>query len=219
MPYKRRRRRRRRTGIKSQVYKNKRKLTMLSKAMEMKHLDGTGTLATCDTSGEKLWLNQVDQGDLPESRDGKKIQARRIFIRGYISNTNGTPADGIMRIILVRRKDAGGNTFDVDNIDRGLLYNDTSGGYTVLSNMNTRNAHNYDVLLDETFGYDTTQYSQIPFKIVKKLNHQATYTLAVTVDDADCSKNALFLFCFTNQATEANAPSVVYEYRYSFLDA
>lgn len=215
--YRNRRRRRRRTKkTTKQVYKNKKDLKVLKKLIEPKFLDGTSTMSQITTaSSHVLLLNDIDQsagGEDIQTRIGRDILARRIFVRGYMQNTNGTPADGIMRILLVRYKDSKGEQIATNKV----LYNE-QGATTVNGFLNVDEARHFDVILDTTFGYDTSAHTLIPFKYKKKLNHVVRYNSSTGTYDM-IEKNSLWLIAITTQATAANAPDLVLEWRYSYLD-
>ncbi len=198
-----------------QVWRNKRKIKMLSKAMELKLYDtDTVTMANVDTAGHADFLNSIAQGNTEHTRDGNECLLRKIKIRGYIQNTNGTPQDGVMRLLLVRYKNQMAATLTIGR----LLQNTNSAISTVNTFRNPDYTEQIVVIDDTSFGYDTTQYSQIPFKMEKKLNSENKWDSAGGAT-GDCLLNGLWLVAVTNQATTANAPSIVYEARTSFCDS
>lgn len=207
----------RKSKISKQVYKNKRLLKKLSNNIEYKYYDGNCGLTTIPNTGDQHCLNVVDNGDLYNQKEGREITSRRIMIRGYVNNNNGTPADGVLRIMLVRYHHAKGATLTVPDV----LYNDGAAATSVNSMINMENKRQFDIIADTTFGYDTTQHTQIPFKIKKKLDHKVIFNTERTsgTSAADIELNSLWFLAITNQATEANAPSITAEYRYSFCDA
>lgn len=199
-----------------QIWKNKRDLKKIKRGISYKWYDANCALTTVPNTGDQVCLNPINCGTGYNNRKDRNIQARRIMIRGYINNNNGTPADGVIRIILVRYKECNGASLTMGT----LLYNHGTAAFTVNSNKNMDHKQDFDIICDTTFGYDTTQHTQIPFKIVKKFDHEVVYNSDSTsgIDHTHIEENSLWFMAITNQATEANAPSITAEYRYSFCD-
>ncbi len=200
------RKRRRRNGM----GKVKSDIKWLKKNIEFKFLDGVQTAQTVDSTGKVVSLNSIAQGITEITRIGNELTARRILITGFISNRNGTPADTVARIMLVRDRYPQ-NTLALI----GEIINSAGTSITnELRNMDFK--ERFKVMVDYRFSMDTLGHSLIPFKILFKLNHQVKY-----VDNtADVPQtNNLLLVTMSTISAGANAPTAVYDFRYSYCDS
>ncbi len=213
-----RRRRRGRKSMRSQVFKNKRDLKRINDSIEYKFFDLAKVTVVCDstvTTGITL-LNPVPGGTagvLLQERDGNEVHATRIKVRCVFENDNGTPADGIARILLVRKIDTDRTTAPTTEV----ILNQTDATATTTSFRAMSFKENYKVYWDHTFTYDTTQHSLIPFIINQKLDHQTIWTSATGTIGA-LQQNGIFLICLSTAAAGANAPSLSIDSRFSFTD-
>ncbi len=206
-------RRRAGRGIRRQVFKNKKALKRLNEQIEYKMIDLIRSTIVGDDDGNFLSLALIAVGDTASGRTGEKIYARRIMIRGHIHNDRGTPEDGTIRLLLIRKKQTGGVAVALQDV----LRNENSGTSTLFAMRNPHNAHNLVVYYDETIAYDTSQHTNIPFKIIQKLAHTQQYNTTTGVETA-LESNGIYLMAIGDQATAANAPGVTFEARYSYTD-
>ncbi len=204
---KRSHRRRRRKGI----GKVKRDIKWLKKNIEFKFADIQGTAISASVAGIITPLNLTAANDNVNGRSGQEVTARRIAIRGIINNTNGTPVDTIVRIILFRELRVNGVLPTLSNV---LL---RSGAVIVNSWRDMTHKSNIKILFDTTFTMDTLTHSLIPFKLIYRLNHTCEYT-GTTAVIAGMQANGMFLVALSEVATGANAPTVSFESRFSYVD-
>lgn len=219
--YKKYRKRRYKKGnyLKRQVYKNKSQLQTLNKAIEYKYQDVAVTTQGIHTTATFHCLNaSITQSVTGQhSRIGNQLTAKKIRIRGVINNSHGTPADGVLRLILVRYKTASGRT----PVFTDIFQTKSVGGdvSTILSFRNTEHMKDFDVMIDTTFAYDTVAHTQIPFKIVRKLKHNVEYNdTATTGAVTTIESNSLWLVALSNHADEPDSPLIGLEWRYTFSD-
>lgn len=188
--------------------------------VETKFKDGATTVTNIHTIAQRVLLNDtIAKGDNRHTqRIGRSLHAKKIFVRGYINNNNGTPTDDIIRVLLVRHKDSQGT--DINTAYTDLLYNMTVTSYGVLSNRNINHTRDFKVYLDTTFAVDTTGHSYIPFKIVQKLDHEVVYNeSADTGAIATIEQNPLYLIFIGIKADDTtNNPRATIEWRYTYND-
>ncbi len=205
-------RRSRRRFRKNGLRKVKKDIKWLKKNIEFKFKDLTVTNQDASNAPTLLLLNGVANGPLVVERTGDELTARRIVIRGKIENTNGTPVDTIVRIILFRERRVNGVVPVLGDVLAA------TGTAAVLSWRNMDDKNNIKVMFDTTFTMDTTQHSLIPFKLIYKLNHQTLYS-GVGTGVSSIQTNGLFLVVISEVAAGANAPTVDFTSRYSFVDS
>ncbi len=205
--------RKRRSGLKSQVYKNKKSIKRLNQAIEYKFFDGATVEVAVNSTGTVTYLNTIAEGITNHTRTGGKITFRRVLIRAIFENDNGTPADGVARILLVRKIANEGASPSIATI----LYNHNDDATTVTSNRNMERAENLKVYFDHTFAYDTLLHSEIPFKISQKLNSNCEYNGATGVVGT-CIDNGLYLVALGTEAAGANAPVIQLDWRVTYCD-
>ncbi len=206
------RKRKFRKKTKRGLIKVKKDIKWLKKNIEFKFLDTVDTNISASLAGTITPLNLVGQEVGSSNRIGDEITARRIAIRGKIENTNGTPVDTLVRIILFRERRVNGVLTPLSEL---LSF----GGASIpLAWRQMRNSDNIKVMFDTTFTMDTLTHSLIPFKLMYKLNHQVRY-LDATATIAGLQTNGLFLVALSEVATGANAPSMDISVRYSYVDS
>lgn len=203
-------RRRRRGGI----GKVKRDIKWLKKNIEFKFKDTAASAVDAGIAGVITPLTLMIQNDTESGRDGQEVTARRIAIRGVIKNINGTPVDTIVRIILFRQINNVG--FVLPLISSVLAITGTPDIVNSWRNMQDKN--NTKVMFDTTFTMDTLTHSLIPFKLMYRLNHTAKYKGATAIV-GNIVTNGLFLVVVSQVTSGANAPTVDFEARYSYVDS
>ncbi len=160
-----RRSRHRRRFRQNGLGKVKKDIKWLKKNIEFKFADTTTTNIDASLAGTVSSLNLIAQGDTVDTRIGDMITARRIVVRGKIENTNGTPVDTIVRIILFR-------TLRNNGVLTPLTELLAFGGSSIpLAWREMEDSDNIKVMFDTTFTMDTLTHSLIPFKLMYKLNH------------------------------------------------
>ncbi len=206
------RRRKFRTKTKKGLAKVKKDIKWLKKNIEFKIADTVTTNISVSTTGTITPLNLIKQDIGTDERIGSEITARRIAIRGKIENTNGTPVDTLVRIILFRER-------RVNGVITPLAELLSFGGASIpLSWRQMQNSDNIKVMFDTTFTMDTLTHSLIPFKLMYKLNHQVRYGgVASTI--ASLQTNGMFIVALSEVTAGANAPSMDLSARYSYVDS
>ncbi len=199
---------RRRRFKKNGMKKVKKDIKWLKKNIEFKARDISTTQADLSLTGSSTRLNLVGQGDTSSSCDGNQVTSRRILIRGFVRNANGTPVDCVCRIIVCRQKVTNGQALDI---------NDVVETTTVNSVRELSLAQNIVVYADETFGMDTTGHALIPFKFMFKLNHQCRYN-GTGGTESDLESNGLSIIGISTVAGGANNPDMDFVSRYSYVD-
>ncbi len=199
-------RRRRRNGL-SKVKKD---IKWLKQNIEFKFIDTQSDAATDNTGDITVFNNNIAAGPDVDERSGEEITSRRIFIRGFIHNDRGTPADGTMRLILFRQN---ASLVSLPSVNEIL---DSSGTIATNRMRNMDNKEDIVVYADHTVAYDTLAHTLIPFKFMFKLNHQVKYTVPTVVVP---QWNTIALLAISSQATTANAPGVALTARYSYVDS
>ncbi len=191
------------------VKQNARDIKWIKKNIEFKFVDTSISLADVNTTGATHTLNLVADGPLENERSGEEITSRRLMIRGFFQNDQGTPVDCIVRMVVWRQKSVIGVTPTVGH----LL------GSTAVNNFrNMDRKENIVVYLDDTFAMDDAQHRLIPFKFMKRLNH------TVRFDGAGGAANNLFYnglnISFMSTVTgTTNAPLINLIARYSYCDS
>lgn len=192
--------------------KNYKDLKFIKKAIEVKFIDEVLSNQHLNTTGTINHINGVAQGDAQDERAGRKVQSRKIKIRGYINNDRGTPEDAVCRMMLVRVKQP-------KTLGTGLALLDLVKTSSVNSFYTPDGDNRFQVYFDHTFAMDTTQHSLIPFKITQKLNHEVLYTETTTgATETDIARNAMYLVYWSTVAGTTNDPVVNMTVRYTYVD-
>ncbi len=214
MPRHYRRKRKRGNFLKKKVYKNARVIKQLSRAIEYKFFDSAQTADGMDTTGATVVLNAMLQGTTANTvsvRDGNKVQARRLTIRGLMRNINGTPTDTVVRIIIFRAKNQ-------NNANQTIALLTEDGATNVNTMLRDVHKKRYQILADKTFSMDTAAHSIIPFYFTHKCNTVVTYN-GNAGTFADIEDGAYYIGYFGISAAGANAPTIDFSARFYFLDA
>jgi len=206
MPRLHKRKRRRNNGL----GKVKRDIKWLKQNVEFKFHDVAGTVTELDSTGSITPLNVIAGGSTDNTRVGSMITARRILILGHVTNNNGTEADTVCRLVLVRDRypqSVAPTIADIFNSAGSNLVNQ-------LRNMELK--ERFKIMLDYRFGMDTLGHSIIPFKILFKLSHVVKYT-DESADDPET--NGLYLIGLSTVPAGANNPTMAFDSRYSYCDS
>ncbi len=202
------RHRRRRNGL-SKVKKD---IKWLKQNVEFKFKQFNFNDIGVDTGGDMQLLNGIAQGDTLDTRNGDEITARRILIRGFFDNSNGTPTDCLVRIILCRQLLGKASTPTMNDIL------DTSASDPINRAKNMDNKTDWKIYADHTFAMDNSTHSLIPFKMIYKLNNVVHYNTS-GVTSAQIETNGLYLLTMSTVTAGANAPTYSCTSRYSYCDS
>ncbi len=208
MPKRKSTKKRGRTSVKSLNQRVKK----LERLPEWKYADEYVSLIDINTTGVVTFLNGVAQSagaSTHDTRIGDNIQCRKIKMRGYFHNNQGTPEDCIIRLMFFKSK-------DVSNTQPGtgqILVNQD-----VISMRAFEELYNVKVDYDETFSMDTLQHTIIPFKYIKKANFKTTFD-GPTAAIASCEQNGYFMLCMSNIVGATNCPQLTIRWRTYFTDS
>ncbi len=188
---------------------NAKEIKWLKKNVEFKFKDTTFNDLDVNDASTTQTLNLIADGPLVDERDGEEVTARRLMIRGFFHNDQGTPVDCIIRMIIWRQISVLGVTPVLGMVNLSL---------DVDSLRHMARKENVVVYLDETFTMDTTQHSLIPFKFIKKLNHKARFQ-GTTGTQSDLFRNGINISLVSTVNGVANDPLVNFTARYSYCDS
>lgn len=169
----------------------------------------TGTDA--NDAGDITALNQVNQGDGTESRDGSQFRMKSLEMRYTMKLDPNDTEDRVGRVIIFLDNDPNGSTPNFSD-----LLDDTT--VPTLSPRNLDNRHRFIFLYDKIF--DLCQNGQTSFtdKIYMPLDHKVLFTGA-TATAANGKKNLLYA-CFMSDYPNASAndPDYRYHSRIRYID-
>ena len=206
-------RKRKRKGKKSlaaQVRSNKAVLDGLRSGTEKKYRTQVSGNYDVNTTATVIPLTGLGQGNTRITRMGTQAQLRKIFIRGYISNTHGTPQDCLVRLMIFKVEQPN-LTLPVMT---AILESFDINGLTNLNNMD-----NHQIVYDHTFAMDTSLHSVIPFKWSKVFNHKMTYINANTSDETGMEEHHYYMIIFSDVAGTTNDPLANWQWRVTFADS
>ncbi len=207
----RKNRKRRNKSMKSQVYRNKKQLKDIARGIEHKFFDSARTADGMDTTGATFLVNGVRLGDSVSNREGNKLLAKRLTLRGQLLNINGTPADTVVRVVVFRARSQ-------NNADQTIALLTQNGPTNVDTMMRQEHYKRYQILADKTFAMDTAAHSIIPFYFTHKCNSVCTYS-ADTGASTDLEDGAYYVGYWGSSAAGANAPTIIFTSRFYYTDA
>lgn len=172
--------------------------------VEYKNLDTRTTLTAVTTAGGVVLLNDIDQGNDSNNREGRQVKAKQVYIKGYCVGSTNTN-DNMMRVMLVLDCDNQGSNPAVSDILT------VPGTYHVYSHKNTVNRKRFVILWDRTYELENGRSEQ--WEIYKKVSYKLDYSSAT---GTDTTNNALFLVYISNDST--NTPEIAYNSRLTYID-
>ncbi len=211
MPKFKRRFRKKGGYLKRQVGKNRAKIKLLSQAIEYKYYDLDVAADGCDTAGASHVLNPIQQGDSVSMRTGDRVLCRRVTVRGAFLNVNGTPADCIVRMLILKARDQ-------NNTKQTLAHVLQDGPSAIYSMIFDQHKHRFQILADKTLSLDTTTHSMIPFYFTHKCKSVCTYN-ANAGAATDIEDGGYYVMFYGTAAAGANAPTVSFTSRFYYMDA
>lgn len=208
--------RRKKKGNRNRVYRGRvRKLQTLLSSVETKFHSSENSALDMNTTGTFLCLNYaISQGTAgPNDRIGNKVSNKKLHIKGVLDNTHGTPADCVVRFIVIRYKRPQGTalTTIAQLFDSSTTTDITNALY------DTNKLNNFKIYLDKRYPMDTALHSKIPFSFNIKLNNTTVYT-ANTPASTDIDSNALYLVLFSTDTGTTNDPLCKLTWRVSYTD-
>ncbi len=206
------RKRRRRNGLSTRVSKNSAFIKDIQKGIERKVHDSEITADSVDTTGANHILNAPPQGTTIGARIGAQANSKRLTIRGYFSNTTGTPVDCIIRMLIYRCRDQ-------NNGNQTLSIVLQDGASNLNSPYHIQHQTRFQILADKTFVMDTSLHSLMPFYFTHKTNVITQYNGSAQTF-ADIEKNGYWIAFYSDvTAASGNAPTVTFDSRWYFTDA
>ncbi len=193
--------------------KVKKDIKWLKKNVEFKFRDITAVNLSAKDIGliTPLITNLIPVGTDVDERIGNKITARRMFIRGYIHNDRGTPADTLVRIIIFRDK----APQTVPPVVNEIL--SASAGLSLVNSPYTiATAPRFKVYADHTVAMDLGQHTIVAFKFSQKLNHVVSYSSGA-IDDPQL--NGWYILTVGSITGDVNSAGVNFVARFSYCDS
>lgn len=173
---------------------------------EMKYVDSSQTGVSISNTGGLYSLSVMAQGDTQETRQGQKILAKDLLLRGSLQVNASATSTRVRMIIGVDKMGNGAYPTTTDILDSASVYapldiDDSQGRFVIL----------YDRLYNlETDGKDS-----VAFKIYKKLDFHIAFK-GTTATEADIGKNYIWILFLTDEAV--NTPTVSYIARMKYYD-
>lgn len=195
------------------VSKLTKKVNMLIGQIEKKHIDKALSYAV----GSDATVNNLStclQGETSSTRNGLKIYARSVVIKGYVGWKSTASQETRVRIIVFVDRNADGAKPTLDDLLEGStntisLYNNI--------NIGTR----FQILKDITISNsnpNTTVGKETPFQIRLSLKKQIYY-LDSTVNDSSLGRNHLHMVGISDVTTaSADTPQLTFDSRVYFDD-
>ncbi len=196
-----------------------RKVNLLAKAQELKTFDTTFGVTQIDfDTNHSQNLGLVLQGDTRTTRDGSKLLATSIEIRGMIRQETTPSSFGAQfRLVITKSKQRFIPASNVSTTVSGVLEN---GGTLSAPNspFERNNQSHYVVLVDKTWYVNgpTAGATGVNFHIRKKLNHVIEFDEASTTAE----KGQIFATLYSNRsAASGDGPEVSFTSRLFFKDS
>lgn len=205
--FKKSKRRNGRNGMK----KVKEDIKWLKNNVEFKFIDTVTSAVEVNTTSTTLALNLIADGPLVNERSGEEVTARRIAIRGTFLNNHGTPVDCTVRVIVWRKLQTNGATAAIGDVLA------TPGNTLAFRNMLRK--ENVVVYWDHTFAMDKDNlHTFMPFKFVKKLDHQCRFNGAAGTQAA-MFRNGIYITVLSDVSGTTDNPQANIVARYSYCDS
>lgn len=163
-------------------------------------------------------LNLISQGTGKNQRIGNKLDLYQIRAKGQLVLVSNAKVDDLVRILLVRDKQANGSTPAISDILEQSS-NSAGTGLTINSYRNMDNIDRFDVLKDKTYklqqsatitdnsGTTTGGFQlYVPFKLSHKLRTHQEICYSSTTGSIGEIKSTNYMLVFIS--TEANATAV-----------
>ncbi len=168
----------------------------------------TDLVADPNSTGTVTGLTSVAQGDDFTQRQGRKIKAVSMKIKGNIA-LHGSATDSVYRLLIVR--DNNGSTTQPSI---GLLFTDVA---TFLNNKNKlgdpQTNSRFTILSDTWYTMHTNDVEQIKIDIYLKLTHHIYFSGTGATDEG---KGHIYAFQASNEAT--NDPVVNCDVMFKWID-
>ncbi len=196
-------------GLRQEIQKLKYIQRQILKSQEDKIFDIKILDSEIANTGILFVINNPGQGDTDITRDGDKLMAKRIEVRGYllVNNTSVDQTNKI-RILLLW--------------DKQVTIATIADVFESVNNANSPNAMwNHDlrkrflILYDKSFVVNLNSNGMVQFHINKKLNKIVTFEAGTTTINTGC----LSLVVVSNEAAGGDKPTITFTSRLSFIDS
>lgn len=171
---------------------------------ELHYLDTTET-DNVSSSGDISGLTLMATGDTDVTREGNKILAHDVYVRGY-AQIHTSALQSIVRIILFVDKECDGVAPTVANVLQTTSY---------LSPLNQNFSKRFVVLHDRSMALNDTGENSKPFKFYVKVPFHIHYD-GTSANITDAKENQIFLLLISNEST--NTPVVNWYARFKWYD-
>ncbi len=168
----------------------------------------TNLTADPNSTGAVLALTAIAQGDDIANRQGNKIRAKHLSVRGHIQ-INGSATTSHGRMLIIR--DNNGSTAQPAITDLFLDASTMRVGKNKLGDPQSNSR--FTILWDYTYTIDAINKNQVFFKYSMELDHHIYFTDTAATDEG---KGHLYLFTASNEAT--NDPVVSANCMIKFID-
>ncbi len=168
----------------------------------------TDFTAAPSSSGAVVNLTAIAQGDDIANRQGSKIRAKYLSVKGH-AKINTSASSTRLRMMIVR--DNNGSTTQPAITD---LFDDV-GTFTVFKNKkgDPQSNSRFFVLWDKRLNFDATFHEQATIDYTMSLDHHIFYSGTAATDEG---KGNIYLFIGSNEAT--NDPVVAIDAMVKFID-
>ncbi len=168
----------------------------------------TTLTADPNATGAVVPLTAIAQGDDIANRQGNKIRAKHMSVRGHIQiNASATASHG--RMIIIRDNNGSTTIPTIAN-----LFTDASTMRVGKNKLGDPQSNSrFSILWDYTYTLDAVNHSQLYFKYTETLDHHIYYTGSAATDEG---KGHLYLFTVSNEGT--NDPVVSADCMVKFID-
>lgn len=195
-----------------------RQVKAIANRIESKYLDYQDVVEQAELPSATVTgynFSVCSQGTANEERVGNEVKWKKLQIRGWLANNQGTPADCIVRMIILIWRDN-------DNADtqlQNVLQNPTS--INSLYHMQHAKSKRFKILLDNTFTMqpDTDADTQkfLPIKIRLPVRCKTIFNSNYG-DYRDVERNMIRMYLLATSAT-ANNPIMTFDWRMGYYDA
>jgi len=210
MPYKKRYRRRRYQRpisyrqIGQKVWRDVKYLKSIVN-VERKYLDTNASPDPSNTATITL-LNGMAPGTTAITRNGQKIKCSSFTFNAFTTIASAAQATMVRAMIVI----------DHQPNAAAFAATDLLATSSVTGVRNVSNGKRFTVIMDKRISLSVNGPSQYHITKFQKLNFHTEYNTGTAGTIADITRNALFLFLISSEAT--NTPDFSYSFRLRFID-
>ncbi len=160
-------------------------------------------------SGSVNLINDIDQGDSNETRDGDSVVIQNVDCR-YFATIHGSATNTSIRAMVVSDNAVNGAVFTLANLLHNATVNDG-----IVSQINMLFRKRLFIHYDRVHHLSQTGMNNISGKFKKRIKFKTIYDASGN-GVADIQDNALFLVLLSNEPT--NTPAITFSSRVRFTD-